>query len=48
METEKGNRLIRVEFNYSGEPILIGGIMGTFLHEDSFLKLNSKEEIIEV
>ena len=48
VETEKGDKLIKVEFNYSGEPILIGGIMGTFLHEDSFLRLNSKEKIIEV
>lgn len=48
VETEKGNKLIRVEFNYSGEPILIGGIMGTFLHEDSFLKFKSNREIIEI
>jgi len=48
VDTEAGNRLFSVEANYSGEPILMPTMMGTFLHEDSFLGFNNNCEIVNL
>lgn len=38
IDTESGEKMMNVEYAYDGEPIIIGGILGTFLHFDYFMK----------
>lgn len=39
--TESGDKMISVEMNCHNEPMLLGGILGTFLHWDYFDKAYS-------
>ena len=38
IDTESVEKMMKVEYAYDGEPIVIGGILGTFLHYDYYLK----------
>ena len=38
IDTESGEKMMKVEYAYDGEPIVIGGILGTFLHYDYYIK----------
>lgn len=38
IDTESGEKMFTVEYDYSGEPIIMGGIFGCFVHFDYFMK----------
>lgn len=38
VDTPAGEKMIKVEFDYQGEPILMCTMMGTFLHFDTFMQ----------
>lgn len=38
IDTESGEKMVKVEYAYDGEPIIMGGILGTFLHYDFYMK----------
>lgn len=39
VDTEVGEKMFALDFNYCGEPILMGGIMGCFVHYDYFMDM---------
>lgn len=44
LETESGETLMNMDWDYSGEPI----IMGRFLHKEFFLTANSHQEVVYI
>lgn len=44
VETESGDTLMYMDWDYSGEPI----IMGRFLHKDYFLEANYSQEVVNI
>lgn len=48
IDTESGEKMMKVEYAYDGEPIIMGGILGTFLHYDYYLKSYPYIEKVEL
>ena len=46
--TESGDKMISVEMNCHNEPMLLGGLLGTFLHWDYFDKAYSNLKRIKL
>lgn len=46
--TESGDKMIKVEMGNHNEPMLIGGLLGTFLHWDYFDKAYHNLKRIEL
>ncbi len=44
LETESGDTLMHMDWDYSGEPI----IMGRFLHKEFFFNANSHQEVVYI
>lgn len=38
IDTESGEKMMKVEYAYDGEPIILEGILGTFLHYDYYMR----------